>query len=272
MANCNGPCQPALTPDQIYTYLTQTTNPWLTKISDPVVNSPTVAGVDIGPVKGQGTGTDAQVTIRATPPPLRAAVPGQPATIDQAPELQRYKMGDETITATAFSQRVIRACAIIIAESGGVPNARNVNGASSSAPGSVDRGLCQFNDQAFSWLTDAQCYSVPDVLSAMFFVSKHFSDWGPWHGSAGLDNTSPAYKTAAAADLARTGIAVPADDPLTAAAVTTAQTVQNLAPGVLAVLGKVLALLTNGSFWQRVGIGALGLLFVVVAIVLFART
>lgn len=257
MATCKGACLPALSPDALFTIVSQVVHSQVTATTDPTVTSPSV-----GPVAGQGGGTDRTVTLAASP------VSSANGTTHDYEHLRAYSAPAETITATELSQRSIRAVAIMLAESGGIPNAYNTN-VGGSAPGSHDRGLPQWNDQSFSWITDIEAFAPPESVSLMYYVSKHFTDWSPWHGSRGLDNGSDPYKTAAAADKARTGIAVPTDDPVTGAAVSVATfSASDLWP----LLVKIAGVLTSGAFWRRFGVGALGVLLIVVAVVMFVRS
>jgi hypothetical protein len=232
--------------------------------TDATVNSPKVFGVDIGPVAGQGTGTDRTITLRESP---QNDANGKTVNAEHLPHTSA-----EQITATELQQRSIRAVAIMLAESGGIPNAYNTN-KGGSAPGSHDRGLAQWNDVAFPWITDAEAFDPAACISYMYYVSGHFKQWGPWVGSRGLDNTSDAYKLAAATDKNRSGIATPADDPLTGLAVAVGTTLTKLDLGdLIALAGKALQALTTATFWRRFGIGALGVLLVIFAVVLFARS
>lgn len=258
MPTCKGPCQPTLTPDQLFDIVSQVVHSQVTATTDATVNSP-----GVGPVAGKGSGTDRTVTLRASP--INDAT-GKTVDYDR---LTTYATPAETITATELQQRSIRAVAIMLAESGGIPNAYNTN-VGGSAPGSHDRGLPQWNDQAFSWITDVEAFSPPESVSLMYYVSKHFTSWGPWHGSHGLDNSSDPYKLAAATDLNRSGVAVPTDDPITGAAVAVATSSFSLAD-LLSLAAKIGRLLTSAEFWRRFGIGALGVLLLIAAVVVFAR-
>lgn len=257
MADCKGPCRDALTPEQLFGLISQVVHSQVVASTDAGVNSP-----GIGPVAGQGTGTDRTVTLKASP---------ADETINAA-ALRKggYAAAQETITATELEQRSIRAVAVILGESRGIPNAYNTN-VGGTAPGSHDRGLVQFNDKFFPWITDAECFDPAACLSYFYYVTKHFTAWGPWNGDAGLSNSSDVYKLAAKTNLDMTGVAVPVDDPITGAAVAAVNALPSWAD-LTGLIGKVLALLTSGDFWKRFGIGALGVLLVVIAVVIFARS
>lgn len=254
--NCNGACLPALTPDELFNTLEQLMNVMVASSTDPTFNPNPGGAINPAPQ----TGTERTITLKATPLPGAAHADKLPAT------------PAETVTATVYRQRMIRAVAIMLSESGGVPNARNVNGTASVSPGSIDRGLWQFNNQAWPWITDAEAYGVPESCSLAYYVSGHFASWGPWTGDRGLDNTSSFYKLASQTDANRAGYAVPADDPLTGAAVAAAGGVTSAVSGladVIPYIGKALSLLTSGAFWSRFGVGALGVLLLGVALVMF---
>lgn len=177
-----------------------------------------------------------------------------------------------TLTREQFKKGALTAACIAYAESRGDPTVINVNGVKSSAPGSRDRGIVQWNDKAWPGITDAMALN-PRIAFVLFWrVSKGWQDFSPWHGSLGLDPTSAPSQvilkeyesmTGKAVDLGLFGI--PDVKPLIDAAL----------GGVLdwaKALGRLLSKLLDPAWWKRVGIGALGLLLIVAALVLIAYT
>lgn len=179
------------------------------------------------------------------------ATPGHPYT-------PRY-----VFTREQFAAGAITAACIVVAESGGEPAARNVNGASSSAPGSIDRGLFQFNNEAWPGITDAMADNPRIAFLLAWRISNGWQDFSPWHGSRGLDRESEPSKRVLAEYESMTGRAVP--EPLFGLSLA----------GVLdwaKALGRLLSKLIDPAFWKRIGVGAIGLLLIVAALVLILAT
>lgn len=77
---------------------------------------------------------------------------------------------------TGFSGEGLRmAYAIMMAESGGNPLARNVN-----SDGSIDRGLFQINNKWHPEVTDAMAYNAAMNAAAAFRISGAGSNWNAW--------------------------------------------------------------------------------------------
>lgn len=72
-------------------------------------------------------------------------------------------------------KRLVLAVAVMSAESGRRPRARNVN-----VNGTIDRGLFQINDYWHPKLTDKQAYRVRPNIEYAFTLSKRGTDWTPW--------------------------------------------------------------------------------------------
>lgn len=169
-----------------------------------------------------------------------------------------------SITRKQADARVIQAVSIILAESGGYPGAYCVNDDKSSAPGSKDRGLFQINDKAFPNVSDLAAFTPSYAFQWAYLQTDGWLSWGPWTGSKGLDHSSTFYKAAEAASTNAAGEAVPEigigpiaiDDPT--------GSLLDWAKG----LGKLLSYVTSAAFWRRFGMGALGVLLVIIAVAL----
>lgn len=168
-----------------------------------------------------------------------------------------------TMTREAFKAGVVTAARICYAESGGDTANRHVNGPTSTAPGSIDRGLFQWNNEAWPGITDAMAYNGPIAFLLAWRVSKGWQDFSPWHGSEGLDPTSAKSKVIDATYESMTGRAVP--EPLLGLSL----------GGILdwtKALGRLLSKLVDAAWWKRIGVGAVGVLFIVAALILAAYT
>jgi hypothetical protein len=171
-----------------------------------------------------------------------------------------------------FARQII-AASIIMAESGGYPENTNVNGPDSTAPGSVDRGLWQWNSQWWPQITDAAAFNPESSTILAWLASNGYSDWSPWRGSRGLDPTSaPAVEIRQAFGQMR-GIVVD-DTPILSwidkNANGTPDAVEALGgwSGIAKSLGRILANLLNPDWWRRAGIVVLGVIMVIAAIAL----
>lgn len=176
------------------------------------------------------------------------------------------------ITAEAADLRCVQAAAIMLAESGGHPLARNQDSpvpagsppwiTNNNAPGKgTDRGVWQWNDKAHPDISDAAAYDPAFATAAAYMASDGFTAWGPWTGSKGLDHAGTQYRAVLAAYQGSKGVAV--DDtpgPGSVAEITQLGWVQQL--------GKLLGYITSAAFWRRFGIGALGVLFILIAVAL----
>lgn len=162
-----------------------------------------------------------------------------------------------------FTQGAITAACVCYAESRGDPAARNVNGPDSSAPGSIDRGLFQFNNQAWPKITDAMAYNPRIAFLLAWRITDGWQDWATWHGSKGLDRNSDESKVVVAEWENMTGRATP----------------EALGTGLVGglmdwakSLGAILSHLLQPEWWKRIGVGAVGLLLIVAALVLIGYT
>lgn len=190
-----------------------------------------------------------------------------------------------TITNQEYDQRAVRAASIMMAESGGKTDARCYNydkdGKASCSPTplpagtpgtqrGIDRGLWQWNSVAWPDISDMAADEPETATDIAYRVSKGFTTWGPWRGSRGLDPNSTPSRTIAAEYENMLGVVVD-DTPILSQLDPDANgTPDGLAPvlGWLEALGKLLSNLLSPAWWRRLGIGALGLLLVVIAVVL----
>jgi|CXWL01.1.fsa_nt_gi hypothetical protein len=175
---------------------------------------------------------------------------------------------DETITQADYDARQVRAASIMYAESGGHPDARR--DAADNPGGGNDRGLWQINDKAWPNVPDAVAYDPQQATAWAYQTSKGFTTWGPWRGSRGLDPNSAESRQVA--KVAATGVKVlpetssgPIGGPL--------DVILDKLPGGVtdlfawpAQLARLLGNLLSSDWWRRVGVGALGLLLVLIAV------
>lgn len=176
-----------------------------------------------------------------------------------------------TLDRDAWMKAWITAACIAQGESGGYAGARNTNGPNSKAPGSIDRGLFQFNDHFWPKITDAMADNPRIAFLLAWRISKGWQDFAPWTGSHGLDPTSTASQIIIKEVENETGRAVgkglfgiPDIRPVVDAVGNAIGDAIDWAKS----LGKILAHLLQPDWWKRVGVGALGLLFVVGALIL----
>lgn len=184
-----------------------------------------------------------------------------------------------------IDQRVIMAASIMMAESGGKTDARCYNYDGPNGPTcsptplpagtkgterGIDRGLWQWNSKAWPDISDMAADEPETATDIAYRVSKGFTTWGPWRGSKGLDPNSAPSKAVQAAFKDMMGD-VRDDTPILSWIDPDANgTPDGLAPalGWLEALGKLLSNLLSPAWWRRLGIGALGLLLVIIAVVL----
>jgi hypothetical protein len=191
-----------------------------------------------------------------------------------------------TITQAEFEQRLLMAARIMYAESGGDTAAvcYNVDDAQGNAtcrktpPAGVrgtDRGLWQFNSKAFPDVTDVCAYEAQCSTAAAYFHSNGFTAFGPWSKSAGVDPSARRYDevraTINAAWESMQGT-VRDDTPILSQIDPDANGAPNVGLGKLLgwteALGKLLSRLIDPAFWRRFGMGALGILLVLIAVAL----
>lgn len=175
-----------------------------------------------------------------------------------------------TLPKDSWIQRQIVAASIIWAESGrGDATARCYNvdkpdgthtcsKSGPAGPRGVDRGLWQWNNKAWPAIPDEAADNPEAATMIAFLVTRGWSEWGPWRGSAGLDPNSPTSKEIAAEFLNQWGVV--RDDSLD----WVPSNVLDWAAG----LGKLIGNLLDPAWWRRLGVFALGGALVVVALVL----
>lgn len=193
------------------------------------------------------------------------------------------------LTEAEYDARIVRAASIMLAESGGKTDARCYNYDGPNGPTcsptplpagtkgtqrGVDRGLWQFNSVAWPQVDDLMADDPDASTDAAFRASRMFSSWGPWRGSRGLDPQSQPSRTIAAQWEQMMGRAVD-DTPILSQLDPNADgnPVDGVLGGVLGwaeALGRLLTNLIDPAWWRRIGIGALGILLVILAVVLIA--
>lgn len=189
------------------------------------------------------------------------------------------------IPTSEYDRRVVQAAAIVMAESGGDTNAvcYNVDGPDGkptcsskppAGPRGIDRGLWQWNSVAWPQITDLAAFDPASSTEIAFTVSNAYTSFGPWSKSRGMDPNSQAFKTIAATYESMLGRAVD-DTPILSTIDPDADGIPDGAFGALVGwaegLGRLLSNLTSAAFWTRVGIGALGVAFVIFAIASLGR-
>jgi hypothetical protein len=177
-----------------------------------------------------------------------------------------------TITPDEYDKRLVQAVAIMLAESGGWPLAECRDSLPNWAPPGVkprtdapcnkpgrgvDRGLWQFNSKAFPQISDLAAFDPAQACEAAYIVSNGYKDWGPWHGSKGLDPTSDQYKASQAWQDSAAGVVID-DTP----GPSSLSDLKAWADG----LAKLLSYITSGAFWRRFGVGALGVGLILLAL------
>lgn len=201
------------------------------------------------------------------------------------------------ITQLELEARVLQAARIMMAESGGLPTAvcynyQKPNGDRTCSgvplppgtPGTergVDRGLWQFNSVAFPKVNDMCAFEPECSTEAAYFASNGFTAWGPWSKSAGIDPTAQRYDGVrqvvmdAWADMQGDVQLKGWGDDVTDlggaigdGAVATARDIVDALPDWTKSLGRLLARLVDPEWWRRFGLGALGLLLILIAVAL----
>lgn len=182
-----------------------------------------------------------------------------------------------SIPVDRWYARQIIAASIIYAESGGYPEAVNVNGPTSSAPGSTDRGLWQWNSEAWPDITDAAAKNPKASTVLAWCVSNAWSDFGPWAGSRGLDPTSDQSRAVQREYLSQLGRATD-DTPILSWIDKDANAIPDPVDAAAAALGGwddiahtlygMLRKLADPEWWKRVGVVLIGAIMVVLALTL----
>jgi hypothetical protein len=156
------------------------------------------------------------------------------------------------------------ATSIVMAESSGDTLITHKNN-----DGSIDRGMWQFNDKAHPTLSDTQAFDPVASTEYAYTISKGFTVDGMkavWHDgkgkpSKGLDG---AYVLITARQL---GIDL-GGSPLDTVSTAANSVFSAVTPDWVSSAGKVLGNLLNGTWWKRIGIGALGVIIVLIALIL----
>jgi hypothetical protein len=217
-----------------------------------------------------------------------STAPGVPGITLSRPELAHLAINFAKLTGDDAATLV----AIAHAESRGVTNAYRP--ASKNPSGGDDRGVLQWNSKAHPDISDADAYNP---VRAFAIAGTKIAAAGGGIAGMGAWNVGPkAYSGRERGDLdltaARNAVASPVN-PLQRiigagllteigtipavldAAGSGASTVVDAATGVLdwtLSLGTLLARLIDPTWWQRIGVGALGVAAVIAAIVITTRS
>jgi hypothetical protein len=118
----------------------------------------------------------------------RAVEPPPPPPPEPTPEPTPTILNDKRVAdvcrAAGFGVDLETAIAVVLAESGGDPQAVHVN-----PDGSRDRGLFQINDKWHPEVNDATAFDPKLAAKAAWYISRYGTDWTPWAAY-----TSGAYK------------------------------------------------------------------------------
>lgn len=158
-----------------------------------------------------------------------------------------------TVTAEAWEHSIMTAASVAWAASAGNPKART----GTTAAGGTARGLFGLNAVKYPFVADADADDPPTAAMIVVYLTRGLQSWEPFYGSPGLDPNSTAAQVIANARDNMGGYVV--DDSLSAL------------DGVLGwadALGKLLSNLLSGQWWRRVGVAALGVLLILLAVVL----
>lgn len=167
----------------------------------------------------------------------------------------------------------ISMVSIAMAESGGNPKARNVNHKPGKEDdGSVDRGLYQFNNYWNPEISDADAYDPVKATHWAFIKSNGWKNFKPWTNSKGLNFDFKQKVGLAIINPAGgggiTGWIDAATDTSETGREAIADTLVPWAEGLAALLTN----LVDPEWWKRIGIGALGVIILIVAlVVIFAK-
>jgi hypothetical protein len=172
---------------------------------------------------------------------------------------------------------VARGTYIVLRESGG--NAKAFRPASQNPAGGNDRGWWQFNSKAFPDVSDLTAYDPVASTAKAWAVSNGFVDWQPWSTSRDPEfksnrdaHTKAGEAAARAGDLFGDDIEL-WDLPFlgAGAAVLDATGIADInswADGLTKLIGVIM----DVEFWKRIGIGALAVLILVGALVVFFKS
>lgn len=181
---------------------------------------------------------------------------------------------------------ILRAASIMFAESGGDSaiinyNKRGPNGqpmASKIGPADPklgrDRGLWQINDKAWPDISDQAALDPHQSSELTWLISSAFRSWGPWAKSKGMDPTSEPSKTVRAAYESMLGRVID-DTPILSQIDPNADLSMKGLTKVLDwthALAAVLNRLLSPAWWRRLGVGALGLVLIAIAVVLLVAS
>jgi hypothetical protein len=162
----------------------------------------------------------------------------------------------------------ITLTSIALAESGGDPSA--LNDKNNTPPGSRDRGLYQFNDHWNPDIPDADAFDPVKATEWAFIKSNNLSSFKPWTGSKGLRQpniNSTLTQLGFTFDISNNSVLDSAGQVL-GSAYNTAQDTLSSFTSWAEGLAKLLSYLVNPTWWKRLGIGLLGALVIVAALIL----
>ena len=177
---------------------------------------------------------------------------------------------------------VIKGTAIVMRESGG--NVKAFRPASKNPAGGNDRGIWQWNDKWNPEISDADAYDPVKATEWAYKKSGGFTHFKPWDGAKitkaqfdaaveaarryGID-IKDGWSVGAVIDV---GTNVLDDLPIVGPAIDVVTGAADSILGWTEALGKLLSNLIDPSWWKRIGVGALGLVIVIAALVLVFRT
>jgi hypothetical protein len=211
---------------------------------------------------------------------------GSVAIVEQLPIAGNPGWAPFTMTGDERTAAIIRAASIMLAESGGDTQAvcYNVTGANGqptcsktgpAGPKGRDRGLWQFNEKAFPDISDQAAFDAHQSTALAYIISSGFRSFGPWAKSKGMDPTSQPSQQIQAAYESMLGRAVPkgifglpGEEQFYDFVQGAVGSVTDWADG----LRQLLAHLLSAAWWRRVGLGALGVLLVVIAVALLVAS
>lgn len=179
---------------------------------------------------------------------------------------------------------VIKGTAIVMRESGG--NTRAFRPASKNPNGGNDRGLWQWNDKWHPDISDTDAYNPVKATQWAYRKSGGFKEFEPWDGAK--IKGSDIVKAAEAANRAGYDASKLTDTPVGAymdvgsqipiiggvidAAGNVVDDATDKLFGWSDALGSLLSNLIDANWWKRIGVGAIGILVIIVAlVVVFAK-
>lgn len=165
----------------------------------------------------------------------------------------------------------VQALSITLAESGGDPQALNIN-QGGPAPGSHDRGLWQLNDHAQS-ISDADAFDPVKSTAYAYTLSKQWTDFGPWTGSHGLDqaNIQSAFEgliNAGISPVAGSSNPLETLGALASKVAGKAGSIVSPFSDIISALTKLLSTIMSVEWWKRIGIAILGVVVIIIALLI----